>query len=269
MALVSALLIGHFIEIKKWMAILSIYQFLTKRRTITFVLPSIASILLVAFVVLGSSYLMFINLARFLSAETLYGQGMLVVGGWLHEDEFEEAYKIYQQGDYSRVIAIGMKINSSESNFKTHAERGAWYLSKLGIPEDQLGVLNVPTFDDNRSSAAILTLRKWLEKQNQLPETIDVVSTYAHARRTHTLYRLAFADTNTKTGVVAAPNPKLPLTGWWKQSGSAKTVISELAGWIKTVCCFNQKSFEKYYREYGLSINDLKILDSALNSFNA
>ena len=172
-----------------------------------------------------------------------------MVGGWLHEDELKEAYKIYQQGDYSHVVAIGMPVDDSGSSFETHAERGAWHLQRLGIPEDRLKPLLVPSFDNNRSFVAVLTLRDWLEEQNQFPKSIDVVSNYAHSRRTHMLYRFAFADTNVDIGVVAAANPKLPLTGWWKQSASAKTVISEFAGWIRTACCFNQKSVEEHYRE--------------------
>jgi hypothetical protein len=226
---------------------LSLYHFLTRRQTI--VLPSIASTLVFFIVFCGIFYAAFINLARFLSPEQLYGRGIFVVGGWLHEVELRKAYEIYQQGDYDQLLVVGMPTEQSEMQFETHAERGAWYFRSFGLPENQLMVLPVPSSDIGRSYVAILTVRNWLQMRGELPEILDIASSYAHSRRTRGLYRRAFSSTHTKIGAITLPNPRYQLEGWWRQSHSAKKVISEFSGWLYTVCCFDAESLEQRYRE--------------------
>lgn len=224
---------------------MSLYRFLTRRWTLT--IPSIASIFIFTVVTLSIFYLLFINLAKFLSPEQLYGQGVLVVGGWLKQSELEQAYEVYQRGNYDQVLAIGMIIEEAGSRFETHAERGAWYLRKFGLPEKKLIILPVPQSEIYRTFVSSLTVRNWLQKQGQLPKTLDIASSYAHSRRTRIIYRQAFSNTKTKIGIIAVPNPYLPLEGWWRQSHTAKTVISEFAGWLQTICCFDPRPLEQQY----------------------
>jgi hypothetical protein len=62
-------------------------------------------------------------------------------------------------------------------------------------------------------------------------DSLDVHSLGPHARRSRWLYQRAFGDA-VAVGVIAAVPRSYDPAAWWRSSDGARTVLSELAGWV-------------------------------------
>jgi len=65
---------------------------------------------------------------------------------------------------------------------------------KNGIKQPDITSLPTPDSAQNRTFLSAVIVRDWLIKQKNTIQYIDVVSEGVHARRTLTLYKMAFAN---------------------------------------------------------------------------
>ncbi len=161
--------------------------------------------------------------------------GLIVVEGWLGERELDAAAAYVRAQGYQRVLTSGGPIPSF-SPFASFAERAADRLRQK-LPEMVIEAVPTPATKQDRSYASAVWVRDWAQQGAEPVEAIDVYSLGAHARRTRTIYRLAFGDA-TRVGIIAGAPHETDIVHWWRTSEAAKQVLSETLGLAWTQCCF-------------------------------
>ena len=176
--------------------------------------------------------------------EPAYGQDgrgarLLVVEGWLDEDELGDAVAAYRHGRYERVVTSGGPIDTwregqTATNF---AERAADYLKRHGLADAPVAAASAPASTQDRTFLSAVAVRDWVQHEGLKPDAIDLFSAAVHARRSRMIYRLAFGP-QVEVGVLAAPPRRYDLDQWWRTSQGAKSVLDEALSLAWTTCCF-------------------------------
>ena len=122
------------------------------------------------------------------------GARLLVVEGWLDEDELGDAIAAFRRGGYERVVTSGGPIDGwhegqSATNF---AERAAGYLTRHGLADAPVAAASAPASAQDRTFLSAVVVRDWIRREGLTPDAIDVYSAGVHARRSRLVYRLAF-----------------------------------------------------------------------------
>ncbi len=209
-------------------------------------LPSVASMLAIVVVFTVVFTFAATNLAYFLSPIQLVNARVAMVEGWMSPPRLDEIYDKLNAGDYELIIATGGKIESSfhQESVETYAERTRDYLIGRGVDPSNIIALPAPVARVNRTYFSATFVREWLQEHNIQINALNLYSAYCHSRRTRYLYRQAFAGQNVEMGIYAALKGRHKLAGWWKQSGSAKIVVSEVAGLVKAAFFFDPSVIE-------------------------
>ena len=160
---------------------------------------------------------------------------LLVVEGWLGERELDDAAAYARSRGYSRVVTSGGAIDSF-SPFASYAERAAQRLRER-LPGLRIDAVPTPRTAQDRSYASAVWVRDWARQHAVPVETIDVYSLGAHARRSRTIYRLAFGE-KTRVGIIAGMPHDSDVVRWWTTSEAAKAVLGESLSLAWTQCCF-------------------------------
>jgi len=121
---------------------------------------------------------------------------------------------------------------------------------KNGIKQPEITSLPTPDSAQNRTFLSAVIVRDWLIKKKNNTQTIDVVSEGVHARRTLTLYQMAFANKR-GIGIMAGKAEQYLLESWWQTSAGIKTVISEVVGLVWSVCCFYPGEYQSHEEKWG------------------
>lgn len=201
---------------------------------LVFLAIAAAALLLVA---RAAGFYLFVNEP----ARGLDGRGahLLVVEGWLDEGALDAAAVAFRQGGYERIVTSGGPIDSwREGKTATDfAERAASYLRRHGLADVPIAAATAPASAQDRTFLSAVVVRDWIRRERLMPDAIDVYSEGVHARRSRTVYRLAFGP-SVEVGVLAATPRTYDLEHWWRTSQGAKTVLDETLSLIWTTCCF-------------------------------
>ena len=130
---------------------------------------------------------------------------LLVVEGWLDQDALDDAAVAFRQGGYERIVTSGGPIDSwREGQTATDfAERAAGDLRRHGLADVPIAAATAPASAQDRTFLSAVVVRDRIRREGLTPDAIDVYSEGVHARRSRTVYRLAFGP-SVEVGVLAA-----------------------------------------------------------------
>ncbi|MGA1677651.1 MAG: hypothetical protein ACO377_14640, partial [Pseudomonadales bacterium] len=171
---------------------------------------------------------------------TAPGAQILVVEGWVGESALEVALARVRAGGYRHVVTSGGPITQWPGPWSNYAARAGDYLAARGLPRSvTLHVLPAPATAQDRTYASAVWVRDGLAAAGVPVIALDVLSGGAHARRTRTLYELAFgADVPVGIIAVVEPGPDGVYLPWWRTSDGVKQTIMEFMSYVWTQCCF-------------------------------
>ncbi len=177
------------------------------------------------------------RLHAFLSPSAPAGSGLLVVEGWIGKSELRSAIEVFRGGDYELLVTSGGPVFDWDEPYPTYAERAGDYLLRNGFPDDKLAVVPAPASAQDRTFLSAVKVRDWLAESGRDVDSLDLISSGPHTRRSWQLFRLAFGD-GVRIGAIAAPSAEYDASAWWRTSVGARTLVSEAAAWVWSTCCF-------------------------------
>jgi hypothetical protein len=175
----------------------------------------------------------FFNLQTFLSPyRPVKDAKILVVDGWLTDDEFTQAVEIYKKGNYSHVLVPGgiMERSLFFPGMKYVCDVSAVVLMYKGMPHDKITPLIVRKVKRDRTYQSALTVQLWMKK-HKIKASVNLFTSSAHARRSWLLYKKAF-NSETSVGIIGSQPVKYNADKWWKTSEGFRTVISEFVAYL-------------------------------------
>lgn len=191
------------------------------------------------------------NLASYLAQQRPLHKGILVVEGWVSKQTLLQAIHTYKANPYQQIITTGGLIKGRRLiEYKSYADSAAAFLKKNGINQSDITSLPTPDSAQNRTFLSAVIVRDWLIKQKNKTQVIDVISEGVHARRTLTLYQMAFANKR-DIGIMAGKSEEYLLESWWQTSTGIKTVISEVVGLTWVACCFDPGEYQSHEEKWG------------------
>lgn len=193
------------------------------------------------------------NFATFLALNVPISSRYLVVEGWLSKDSLEAALIEFERGSYDLLITSGgPDISDFNSAHLSYAEKAAAELVDMGLEPSKLLIASSPASAQDRTYlSAVMVRNKLVEQLQSQPDSINVFSGDVHSRRSYLLYKLAFRDTTTQIGIVASNSNRFNLASWWQTSDGAKSVLTEMFGWLWTRCCFVPHEVGSYGELWG------------------
>jgi hypothetical protein len=175
----------------------------------------------------------------FLAVTRPVGAHLLVIEGWMPNEQLDQALAVYRAGSFEHVFTTGGPISEFETpSAPSYAERARNYLVAQGLPGDRVAAVPAPPSAQDRSFLNAVTLRDFLAKSGLRADSLDVVSVGAHCRRSWLVYRLAFGD-GARVGMIAVRPGEYDPEAWWRTSAGAKDVLGEWIGWAWTVLFFH------------------------------
>jgi hypothetical protein len=172
----------------------------------------------------------------FLAVTEPVGAPILVVEGWLSQDELDRAIRVFRAGSYERVLTTGGPLHSwrGTPNDSTYAHRAADYLIRHGLSTVPVTPVPSPITHQDRTYTSAQMVRAWARRSGVALEKLDVLSRGPHARRSRFLYEEAFGP-DVRIGVIAVRPEDYPVAGWWHTSTGALDVAQQAAGffWVK------------------------------------
>ena len=182
--------------------------------------------------------------------EPINGQ-YLIVEGWQDETSLKQALAMFHLHHYQYLITTGgPDTRHIRPKYKTYAEQSAAFLVANGLKADKLIVIPTPASAQDRTFLSAVMVRKWLENNNMTKEKMDIFTEGVHARRTLTLYKMAF-QSNDNFGIYASKPNNYSLSAWWKTSDGAKSVLTEVAGMLWVTCCFDPGKYGSHQEMWG------------------
>ncbi len=100
-------------------------------------------------------------------------------------------------------------------------------LIRCGVPEDRITIVPYPNGVSSTWEEA-LAIRRYIDRHPV--QSILVVTSSLHTRRTYWTFKKVFAETSVRIRVAEAPHWGFDLTNWWRTEHGALTMASE---WIK------------------------------------
>ncbi|MDQ6966967.1 MAG: hypothetical protein Q9M23_08595, partial [Mariprofundaceae bacterium] len=131
----------------------------------------------------------------FLAPNHGLGKEVLIIEGWLGDEELLQAAGLLGKGNYRFVITTGGPLVQGGflSGFKTYAQLSQASLQKIGVIKPVYAV-PAPAVRKDRTYASALAVHRWLAGQHPDVNAFDLLTAGPHARRSHMLYQSAFGD---------------------------------------------------------------------------
>lgn len=208
-------------------------------------------IIIVIFVVLSG--LAIKNFATFLALNAPVSSRYLVVEGWLSQTSLEDALIEFKKNDYELLITSGgPDLSGFDLGYSSYAEKAAAELIKMGLDPNKLLIASSPASAQDRTYLSTVMVRnKLVEHLKIQPDSINIFTGDVHSRRSYLLYKLALRNTSTQIGIMAANSNNFELSSWWQTSEGAKSVLTEMFGWLWTKCCFTPYEVGSYEELWG------------------
>lgn len=154
-------------------------------------------------------------------------------------EELDQAVAAFRSGRYDRVVTTGGPIERW-LNFRgssSYADWAANYLKTHGLAHTDVTPVSGPASAQNRTFLSAVMVREWAARQGLALKAFDVFTAGAHARRSRTLYRMAFGP-DVEVGVLSARPQEYDERHWWRTSAGARSVLGEAISLLWTTCCF-------------------------------
>lgn len=165
------------------------------------------------------------------------GARVLVIEGWLSPADLDQAIAALGQHRYERILTSGGPITGWSAH-RNYAERAADYLRAHGVDASlPVDAVPAPATAQDRTFASAVRVRDWARQAGLRLDSIDVYTLGVHARRTRSVYRLAFGDA-VAVGVYGAQPTEYDAVRWWTTSEGVKTLLGEAISLAWTTCCF-------------------------------
>lgn len=208
-------------------------------------LPTLWGWLLLLAVGVGGALLLAWNLYDFLApvdpAKGPGGKGarLLVIEGWMAEEDLDQALEEIRRRDYERIVATGGPIESWKElrTYGSFAALCAAYLREHGADPAKVVAVPAPASAQDRTYLNAVMVREWAAREGLSLDAIDLFSSGAHARRSRLLYQLALGD-SVEVGVFAARPALWDGDRWWETSGGAKATLGEAFSYVWTKLFF-------------------------------
>lgn len=167
-------------------------------------------------------------------------------------DELGQVIALLRNGNYNTVITTGGPVPTTLTRHESvsFAELARDYLILRGLPENMVTAVPAPASAQDRTYLSAIMVREWLKHSGQTVDALDVYSSGVHSRRTRAVYRMAFGP-SVRIGILAARPTTYDFNSWWTTSDGAKTVITELIGWIWNELFFHPPASGSHEEKWG------------------
>jgi hypothetical protein len=178
-------------------------------------------------------YLLFTQMATYLSKNRPLNGQYLVLDGEMPDYSIEKAIEIYYESGYKTVITTGGKLPAGHyiSGKTTMAELSYATFLELGFDTAKIVFIPSGTVVKDRTYTSGLSLKQWFLEHNIASAKIDVLAIGSHARRSQNLFQKALGD-NFEVGVISIENMNYDNKKWWKTSIGVRTVMSEAIAYL-------------------------------------
>jgi len=179
----------------------------------------------------------FVGVARglypFLAVSRVTHADTLVVEGWIHSDNVEQAAQAYQATRYTDVVVVAAVTDAKNKwdSGRYKAEYIAGALESVGVPKNRIQVIYCDAGRKDRTYSCALTVREWLHEREKSVQAIDVVTIGPHALRSRLLFQKAMGST-VRVGVLAMDESGYDPVHWWRSSEGVREVLFEGVAYI-------------------------------------
>jgi hypothetical protein len=157
---------------------------------------------------------------------------ILVVEGWIGADAIEASAAEFTGGHYRLVVtSSGLTDTSWDRHQYSYAQVAAGLLLRAGVPARKILVASPVETPNRRTFESAVAVRDALASRGIVPETINVFTFGAHARRSRLVYEKVFRG-KAPVGVISWAPPgyySSPMTGSSERSAD---FIKETAGYL-------------------------------------
>ncbi len=162
-------------------------------------------------------------------SEIVPSDAIVVLAGSHTGNRMEEAARIYKRGMGKVIVFSGYTIYPGIDSHVGMKQ----YAIKLGIPEDKI-ISQKATGEISTWGEAVFNLE---QLRSLKAKSFILVTSSFHSRRSYRVYERAIKklNMNITLRVQPAPDPKVPIPGWWKLRSGQKYVFIE---YIKTLYYF-------------------------------
>lgn len=173
------------------------------------------------------------NIHHFLAVNSPIQADTLVIEGWLEDSNLKTALSEFRERNYQYLITSGIELPRGYylSQYKSFAELSAATIRSIGFNSNQLIAIPAKSVQRDRTFAAAVAVKDWIEKTNAPIQAINVYSSGVHARRTWLLFQKAFGS-KIQVGIIAADDPEYDDLHWWKSSAGVRKVMSEAIAYV-------------------------------------
>jgi len=184
--------------------------------------------LLTIILIAGALFAFLANLYPFLAPDKAPHDGVMVVEGWIHDFALDDAVKIYQAGNYSKIVCTGTPIETGSyiQQYTSYPEMTAARLLKMGIPDDQIIVTVADENKNDRTYMAAVAMREGIMAYNIGETNLHLVTVGPHGRRSRMLFQKALGK-DYNIGVTCLEDSSYDAEDWYKCSEGVRAVIGE------------------------------------------
>lgn len=203
---------------------------LVRKRTVP--VPTWRGILLIGIIVALSAFAASKTLHAFLSVTHRVSANVLVVEGWLSDENLHTALSEFNQGKYELLVTTGGPLPKGKylSGCEDYAELSTQTLRKLGMTQSQLLTATSPGGAKHRTYRSAAAAKDKLASRRLPLKGINILSSAVHTRRTGLVFQKVFGPSIPVGTIALAPEDYDP-ERWWTSSEGVKVVFSELLGW--------------------------------------
>jgi len=174
------------------------------------------------------------RIVPFLSKQAPVDSKVLVFEGYIEDWAYPAILKIIDELEPDFILTTGTSLDQGYyiSGILSTAYIVAKSLIALGVDSTIIHVVPViPDVLKNRTYNSAIATRVYLNAYFPEVNSINLVSTSVHARRSHRLFRLAM-EPEIQTGNIVIPPAYFNASDWYRSSRGFRLVISETIAWV-------------------------------------
>ncbi len=152
----------------------------------------------------------------------------MVVEGWIHDFALDDAVKMYEAGNYSKIVCTGTPIETGSyiQQYTSYPEMTAARLRKMGIPDDQIVVTVADGSNNDRTYLAAVAMREGIMAYNIEGINLHLVTVGPHGRRSRMLFQKALGK-DYRIGVTCLKASTYDEKDWYTCSEGVRSVLGE------------------------------------------
>lgn len=175
-----------------------------------------------------------VNIYDFLAPNQPISANILVIEGWITDQEITQVILKFRQGNYHYLITTGGDLSKGFyiAHYNNYANLTAATLVQLGLESDKIIAVPAPNVIKNRTLASALALKKFLEKSAIPVQGINLFSGGPHTRRSWMIFQKVFQPLNIPVGAIATIPDDYHIKSWWQSSEGFRIVIGETIAYL-------------------------------------